>query len=241
MPDPIDLSQIRALTWDIGGTVFDWHHTIKHEVARLAAARGADLDPARFANTWRRRMFEELQRVRRGDLPWMNADQLHRRVLDELASQHPSLELSAADRDELNGIWHRLSVWPDAPDALRRLRERYTVVVLTVLSTAIAVDSSKHNGVEWDAILSCEFLGHYKPAPEAYLAGVKLLGVEPAQAIMCAAHPGDLRAAMAAGLPSAYVPRPGESGEGNDGDLSPQPDFDINALDFTDLADQLLA
>ena len=109
------------------------------------------------------------------------------------------------------------------------------------MSTAIAVDSSKHNGVEWDAIISCEFLGHYKPEAEAYQGGLKLLGVEPGQAMMCAAHPGDLRAAMAAGLRSAYVPRPGESGEGNDGDLSPQPDFDVNATDFTDLADQLLA
>lgn len=241
MPDPIDLSQIRALTWDIGGTVFDWHHTIKDEIAALAEARGADLDPALFANTWRRRMFQELQRVRSGDLPWMNADQLHRRVLDELASEHPALELSAADRDELNAVWHRLAVWPDAPDALRRLRKRYTVVVLTVMSTAIAIDSSKHNGLEWDAVISCEFLGHYKPAPEAYLGALKLLGVEPGQAIMCAAHPGDLRAAMAAGLRSAYLPRPGESGEGNDGDLSPQPDFDINAAGFTDLAGQLLA
>lgn len=241
MPETIDLSQIRALTWDIGGTVFDWHHSIKEEVEALAAARGVELDPALFANTWRRGMFEQLQKVRSGDLPWMNADQLHRMVLDDLATQHPSLALSEADLDELNEVWHRLKVWPDAPDALRRLRERYTVVVLTVMSTAIAVDSSKHNGVEWDAILSCEFLGHYKPEPEAYLSGLRLLGVEPGQAMMCAAHPGDLRAAMAAGLRSAYVPRPGEQGEGNDPDLSPQPDFDINGADFTDLADQLLA
>ena len=241
MPDPIDLSRIRALTWDIGGTVFDWHHTIRDEVAALAAARGADVDPARFANTWRRRMFQELARVRSGDLPWMNADQIHRGLLDELAEQHPSLELTPSDRDALNGVWHRLAAWPDAAEALRRLRTRYTVVVLTVMSTAIAVDSSKHNGIEWDGIISCEFLGHYKPDREAYLGGLRLLGVEPGQAMMCAAHHRDLRAAMAAGLRSAYVPRPGESGAGNDGDLSPQPDFDVNARDFTDLADQLLA
>ncbi len=241
MPDPIDLSQIRALTWDIGGTVFDWHHSIKDEVSALAANRGAELDAALFANTWRRRMFQELQRVRSGELPWMNANQLHRSVLDELAGQHPTLELSASDLDDLNQAWHRLYVWPDAADALRRLRQRYTVVVLTVMSMGIAIDSSKHNGVEWDGIISCEFLGHYKPEPEAYLGGLKLLGVQPDQAMMCAAHPGDLRAAMAAGLRSAYVPRPGESGEGNDPDLSPQADFDVNAANFTDLADQLLA
>ena len=140
MPDPIDLREIRVLTWDIGGTVFDWHHTIRDEVAGLAAARGGDVDPARFANTWRRRMFQELARVRSGDLPWMNADQIHRGLLDELAEQHPSLELSAADRDALNGVWHQLAAWPDAAAALRRLRARYTVVVLTVMSTAIAVD-----------------------------------------------------------------------------------------------------
>lgn len=241
MPEPFDLSRIRALTWDIGGTVFDWHHGIKDEVSAIAADRGAEIDPAVFANTWRRRMFEELALVRSGELPWMNADQLHRRVLDELADQYPALELSPPDLDTLNGVWHRLSAWPDAPDALRRLRERYSVVVLTVMSTAIAIDSSRHNGIDWDAILSCEFLGHYKPDAEAYQVGVRLLGIEPDQALMCAAHRGDLLAAMAAGLRSAYVPRPGESGEGNDRDLSPRPEFDVNAADFTDLADQLLA
>jgi len=240
VPDSLDLGQIRALTWDIGGTVFDWHHTIKDEVSALATDRGVELDAALFANTWRRRMFEELRLVRSGELPWMNADQLHRRVLEELAGQHAALELSSADLDQLNSVWHRLYVWPDARQSLARLRERYTVVVLTVMSMGIAVDSSKHNGIEWDGIISCEFLGHYKPDPEAYLGGLNLLGVEPEHAMMCAAHPGDLRAAMSAGVRSAYVPRPGESGEGNDSDLSPQPDFDINATDFTDLADQLL-
>ena len=102
MPDPIDLTKIRTLTWDIGGTVFDWHHSIKEEVAKRAEVHGATVDLAAFANTWRRRMFEELQRVRTGDLPRMNADALHRMVLDELAEQYPALEYSAADLDDLN-------------------------------------------------------------------------------------------------------------------------------------------
>ncbi|PZC42002.1 MAG: 2-haloacid dehalogenase [Chloroflexi bacterium] len=241
MPEPIDLSQIRALTWDIGGTVFNWHDTIKDEVSALAASRGVELDPAKFTNTWRRSMFVELGKMRAGELPRTNADGLHRMVLDELAAEYPALELTPADRDALNTVWHRMRAWPDAAAALARLRERYTVVVLTVMSAAIAVDCSKHNGIDWDAIISCEFLSHYKPDAGAYLGGLQLLGVEPSQALMCAAHPGDLRAAMAAGLRSAYVPRPGERGEGKDPDLSPQPDFDINATDFTDLADQLLA
>ena len=235
----VDLHTIKALTFDVGGTIFDWHHTIREEVERLAQARGVEIDCASFTNNWRWRMFALLGQVRSGDLPWMNADELHRRALDDMIETYPALDLTTAERDELNRVWHRLRVWPDAPQALEHLRRRYTVVVLTILSWALVVDSSKTAGITWDGILSCEFLGHYKPDPEAYHAGVRLLGLAPHEAMMVAAHPGDLRAAKEAGLHTAYVPRPGERGEGNDPDLSPQPDFDVNATDFHDLARQL--
>jgi 2-haloacid dehalogenase len=232
--------RVRLLTFDVGGTVFDWHSTIRDDVRGIAAAKGARVDAAAFANAWRRGMFEHLAEVRSGQLPWMNADHLHRMALDDVLRREPELRLSNAERDELNRVWHRLRAWPDAPAAIARLRGRFTVIVLTVLSWAIVVDSSKAAGIDWDGVLACEFLGHYKPAREAYLAGVRLAGGTPEQAMMVAAHPGDLRAAMAAGLHAAYVPRPGEQGAGNDGDLSPQPDFAVNAADFADLARQLV-
>ncbi len=236
----VDLHTIKALTFDVGGTIFDWHHTIREEVERLAHARGVEMDCASFTNNWRWRMFELLGQVRSGDLPWMNADDLHRRALDDMIETYPALDLTTAERETLNQVWHRLRVWPDAPQALEHLRSRYTVVVLTILSWALVVDSSKTAGITWDGILSCEFLGHYKPDPEAYQAGVRVLGIAPHEAMMVAAHPRDLRAAKAAGLHTAYVPRPGERGEGNDPDLSPQTDFDVNATDFHDLVRKLV-
>ena len=99
-----DLSEIKALTFDIGGTVFDWRGTIEEEVGRLAEARGADVDVRQFATDWRRGMFAMLARVRTGELPWMNADQLHRRMLDDVLAVHTGLELSASERDELNEV-----------------------------------------------------------------------------------------------------------------------------------------
>ncbi len=235
----VDLDRVRALTFDVGGTVFDWHHSIRDEVAELARQQGVELDAAQFANDWRRRMFELLFQMRAGEIERTNADGLHRLALEDVVPAH-GLDLDAAARDELNRVWHRLRVWPDFPAALKVLRSRYTVVVLTTLSWSIAVDSSKLGGLSWDGILSGEFLSHYKPDREAYLGGLELIGVTPEEAMMVAAHPGDLRAAMAAGMSAAFVPRPGERGEGNDGDLSPQDDFAINATDFADLARQLV-
>jgi 2-haloacid dehalogenase len=101
------------------------------------------------------------------------------------------------------------------------------------------VDCSKHNGISWDGILSCEFLGHYKPDAEAYHKGVSLLRLEPEQAMMVAAHPGDLSAAIKAGLHSAYVHREGESA-GIFGEVDSEIKWDVNTRDFAELESQLL-
>ena len=236
-----DLSNVKALAWDIGGTIFDWHHTIKGEVSAIAEAQGVELDAAAFTNMWRFTMFKRLQLVRRGDLPWLNADQLHRRVLDEVMDAYPQLKLDPSERDELNQVWHRMNAWPGSAECLEALRSRYKVTVLTVMSWAIAVDCSKHNGISWDGILSCEFLGHYKPEPEAYHASARYLGLDISEVMMCAAHKGDLQAAARAGMPTAYVSVATERGEGNDPDMSPDPSFTINATNFPDLSRQLLA
>ena len=236
-----DLTQIKALTFDVGGTVFDWRGTIEAEVHQLAQHQGADtLDVPQFATDWRRGMFAMLARVRSRELPWMNADELHRRVLDDVLDKHTALTLTGSERDDLNEVWHRLNAWPDAPAAIQRLRSRYTVIVLTVLSWSIVVDCSRHNGITWDGILSCEFLGDYKPDAPAYHAGVRLLRLDPSQAMMVAAHPGDLGAAMAAGLHTAYVHREGETHvlSGPAGDPE---EYDITAQDFPQLAALLLA
>ncbi len=235
----VDLKQIRALTFEVGGTVFDWHSTIRDELQSLARKRDAELDAPAFANQWRRRMFQLRGKVRAEELPWMNADERHRMAIDDVAPDHPTLELSAADRDELTMAWHRMNVWPDFPSALEALRTRYTVTILTVLSWAIAVDSSKNGGLSWDGIMSCEFIGHYKPEPEAYQGAAKLLGLRPEQCMMVAAHPTDLRAAMAAGMRSAYVPRVESNDLGSEEEF-PLADLDVNAKDFDDLVRQIV-
>ena len=226
---------IKVLTFDVGGSIFDWQTATRTAVRALANERGVEVDDHAFCFTWRRRMFEQLAEVRHGERPWQNADAIHRAVLDELAAEYPALELSPEDRDGLNRAWHRMGVWEDVPESLAALREHYVVAILTVLSLSIVVDSSRHAGIDWDAYLSCEFLGVYKPEAEAYQKGARLLGATPAETMMVAVHPPDLAAAQRAGLKAAYVkPKLKEMGSRGETD-----GFEVTAEDYRDLARQL--
>jgi 2-haloacid dehalogenase len=232
---------VKALTFDVGGTVFDWRGAIETEVQRLSDVQGVNVDPRQFATDWRVRMFEELELMKSGELPRMNADGLHRRVLDEVLDKHDALELSATERDELNQVWHRMKTWPDVVDAIHKLRGSYTTTVLTVMSYAIAVDCSKLNGLSWDGIMSCEFMDHYKKDPEAYQQGAKLLGHKPEEVMMVATHAADLMGAKNAGLKTAYIH---VEEEWIDVFPTPEPvhplsEFDVSAQSWAELVEKL--
>ena len=235
-----DFDQVRALCFDVGGTVFDWYTGISVAVSEVAQRCDVSVNAGAFAVQWRELFFDTLAQVRSGDLPRMNADAIHRLTLDRVASSFPMLSLTDEDKSELTLAWHALPAWPDAAPAIDRLRARYEVVVVTVLSYSLVLRASKRNQISWDGIISCEFLQHYKPDREAYLEGAQLLQLEPSQCMMVAAHQWDLQAARGAGMYTAFVPRPYERGANATPDLSPLPGADISAIDFNDLANRLL-
>ena len=113
---------VKALTFDVGGTVFDWRGTIEGELQTLSANQGVEVDVRRFASDWRSGMFEMLTKVKSGELPRMNADEIHRLVLDEVLEDHDTIRLSTEERDDLKQVWHRLKTWPDAIEAIHKLR-----------------------------------------------------------------------------------------------------------------------
>jgi len=231
---------IRALTFDVGGTVFDWRGTIESELQTLSAEKGVELDARQFASDWRGGMFEKLALVKSGDIPRMNADEIHRLVLDEVLESHSTLQLSSDERDDLNGVWHRLNTWPDAVDAIHTLRDTYSVNVLTVMSYAITVDSSKFNRLSWDGILSCEFLERYKTDARAYQQAAELLRLEPEEVMMVAAHTSDLMGAKNAGLKTAYVYQDDWNTEQSPREpVHALDNFDVSVKTFPELVDKL--
>jgi 2-haloacid dehalogenase len=235
----MSIAEVKALTFDVFGTVVDWRSSIIQECTALGKARGITADWAAFAAAWRGGYGPSMQRVRSGELPWTNIDTLHRMILDELLVKFGITGLSEAETDHLNRAWHRLSPWPDSVSGLTRLRTRFILATLSNGNVALLTNMAKHAGLPWDCILSAELMKHYKPDRETYLGAAALLGLQPHEVMMVAAHKGDLRAAQAAGLQAAFVPRPLERGPDRTVDVTPDPAFTVHASDFNDLATQL--
>ena len=236
---PSNLHDVRALAFDIFGTVVDWRGSLIQEGQQLQARLGLAADWPALADAWRAGYQPAMDRVRRGDLPWTPIDSLHRQILDGLLPRFGLAALDEAERMQLNRAWHRLRPWPDSVPGLTRLRRRYTLTTLSNGNLSLLVNMAKAAGLPWDCVLSAELFGHYKPDAEVYLGAARLLGLAPAQLMMVAAHPSDLAAAQQAGLKVAYIPRPSENGSG--GTMEPVGDtvFDVQAPDLVALAGTL--
>jgi len=236
----METKNIKALAFDVFGTVVDWRSSIIREGMELSRIKDfGDIDWASFADDWRKGYQPAMSIVRSGERPWENIDTLHRRILDSLLEKYNIKGLSESEIDHFNRAWHRLDPWPDAIEGLRRLRQQYVVATLSNGNVALLVNMAKYAGLPWDCVISAELFRHYKPDPEVYQGAAQLLSIQTDELVMVAAHKNDLQAARAAGCKTAFIPRPLEYGAEKMPDIEPDPEFDITAKDFILLAEQL--
>lgn len=234
------LSEVRALVFDVFGTVVDWRSSVIREGERHGRAKRLAVDWDAFADAWRAGYPRAMDQVRSGALPWQSIDRLHRRILDELLVEFGIADAFDDDaRTSFNLVWHRLAPWPDAVAGLKRLKRRFVVGTLSNGNVALLVAMAKHAKLPWDVVFSAELFHHYKPDPEVYLGAVELLGLRPWQVMMVAAHKSDLDAAKRCGLKTAFVQRPLELGARGRNDVKPESRFDLNVRDFGRLAERL--
>jgi 2-haloacid dehalogenase len=231
--------QVRALVFDVFGTVVDWRGSLIREGRALGERTRLDVDWAAFADAWRAGYQPAMHKVRTGKLPWMNIDQLHRLILDDLLKQFDIRNLREAEKDQFNRAWHRLAAWPDSVRGLKRLKKKFVISTLSNGNVSLLTNMAKHAGLPWDCVLSAELFHHYKPDSESYLGAAKMLGFKPAEVMLVAAHKDDLRAAKRCKLRTAFVRRPKEKGSQVKLDLASDRTFDYNSDDFLDLADKL--
>lgn len=232
------LAGVRALVFDVFGTLVDWRGSIAREAQALLAPRGIALDWLAFADAWRAQYQPAMAAVRSGALPFAKLDVLHRRNLEVVLDAFAIAGLDEAAKAHLNLAWHRLDAWPDVAPGLQRLRAHHRIAPCSNGNISLMVDLARRNGLPWDAILGAEIARDYKPKAIVYQAAAAAFDLDPGAVLMVAAHSDDLAAAARAGLRTAHVARPDEKGPGR-GEASPGVPVDVAARDLLHLADQL--
>jgi 2-haloacid dehalogenase len=232
-------SGVKALVFDVFGTVVDWHGSVAREVRGVAKSKGLRVNAVKFAKAWRAGYRPAMDKVLRGAAPFEKIDVIHRAILEEILAKFKITTLTEEEKARLNLVWHRLKPWPDTVRGLKRLKSKYIIATLSNGNTSLLVNMAKHAGLPWDTVFSSDTFKLFKPDPGMYLGAAGALDLRPEQVMMVAAHKGDLRAAAQCGLKTAFVKRPLEHGRGGTPDLASEPDFTINAESFLDLAAQL--
>ena len=229
---------VKALFFDVFGTLVDWRWGVAREAQRRLMPLGYSLDWLGFADAWRDEYQPSMDEVRQGRIPFCKLDVLHRRNLDRILPRFGVSGLPEDTAHKLNLAWHRLDAWPDVPRGLARLKARFMLAPVSNGNISLQVALARRNNLPWDAILGAETAGDYKPKPRVYLAACESLDLAPSACMMVAAHTNDLLAAAKCGLRTAHIARPDEHGAGR-GEARPQAPVDVAAQDLEDLAVKL--
>jgi 2-haloacid dehalogenase len=229
---------VKALFFDVFGTLVDWRTSIAREAAALLAPQGVALDWPAFADAWRGEYQGAMEEVRSGLIPFSKLDLLHRRNLEITLKRFHVATLSEDDKRNLNLAWHRLDAWPDVPPGLARLKSKFLLAPVSNGNISLMVDLARRNNLLWDAILGAEIAGDYKPKSRVYLAAAAAFDLPPEACMMVAAHSNDLAAAAALGLRTAHVARPNEKGAGR-GEGAPTVPVDFAVKSLEELAGKL--
>jgi len=232
------MQAVKALVFDVFGTLVDWRTSIAREARATLEPRGVRIDWNAFADAWRDQYQPAMELVRSGKLPFSKLDALHRRNLDVVVEQFGLRDVDEATRVHLTLAWHRLDAWPDVTAGLVRLRTRYRLAPCSNGNISLMVDLARRNGFVWDAILGAEIARDYKPKPVVYLSAAAAFDCVPAETMMVAAHSSDLAAAAAVGLRTAFIARPDEHGPGT-GESAATVPVDVSASGLTELAEKM--
>ncbi|RVW05063.1 haloacid dehalogenase type II [Rhodococcus spongiicola] len=229
-----------ALLFDVQGTATEFHASVSDALRTIDEGRHPGVSWEGVVDRWRAAYFVALEESRpTPGQDWGTVHSVYRSALDPLLAAEGVIGWTDSEREEATDAWRRLPPWPDTVPGLTRLRTRFTVATLSNADVGAVVEMSKRGGLPWDAVFTAEMAGVFKPDPRIYRMAARYLGFPPARIMMVASHKYDLRAAARLGFRTAFVARPLEFGPHGVVDTTYESDFDVNAADFLDLADQL--
>ena len=235
MPSSLpELQQVSVLAFDIFGTVLDLTGSMTPPSRRLLERKRAGVDADVFWDQWRARQRIEQYQDSLMQLGHSGYLETCRRALVYCLRLN-AIAFTDADVREVMQAWQELTPHPDVAEGLSRLKARFKLVALSNGEQPYLEHLERSRmRFGFEAIISVQRAGVFKPHPAVYRTGAMALGVEPHRIMMVAAHSFDIMGARACGYRGAYVNRYRLPYE----ESAYRPDLEVR--DFIELADALL-
>ena len=222
----LDFKQFQALTFDCYGTLIDWETGILGALRPLAAAHGKEISDAQMLALY-------------GELESEIEDEKYRKyreVLREVVrrmGERLGFQATEAEMDSLPGSLQHWPPFPDTVAALRRLKSRYQLAIISNTDDALFAETAKLLQVPFDQVITAEQAGAYKPSHKNFRMAMERLGLPKEKILHCGqSRHHDIAPARELGLKSVLVTR---RGRGAVVAHAAQPDLEVP--DLRSLAD----
>jgi 2-haloacid dehalogenase len=221
----LDFSRFEILTFDCYGTLINWEDGILRCVHKILSAHGKDADDAAILQLYGD--FEA--KAEQGEY------RSYREVLQSVVRQFgKQLGFTPADK-EIGSLPNSLKdwkPWPDTVTALRELRSRFRLAIVSNVDDDLFAATRPQLGVEFDQIITAQQAGAYKPSLKIFELALSRVGV-PAHRVL---HVGqslyhDVLPAQLLGLATVWVNRPSaRTGVGAVKAAEARPDLQVSSL-----------
>lgn len=230
-----ELENCKALTFDLFGTVLDLGGSLTPFIGEFLQKKGSSADPAEFWAQWRYRQRIEQYQDNIVDLGHSGYLEVARRAFTYVNGLN-NVDVTSDETHRFMVAWQNLSPFPEVAAGLERLQKRFKLVALSNGERAF-LDHLTKNRIKWDfdAVISVQVVGAFKPHPGVYRRAAHLLELEIGECLMVSANSFDVMGARACGMRGAFVNRYGLPYE----DSPHVPD--VTVTNFTELADALLS
>lgn len=221
----IKFNQYKALTFDCYGTLIDWENGILDVLKRLLLAHNINLDDEQILE-----LFAEFEaEVEKGE--YIKYREVLKRVVQKFGERF-GFEPTA---EELNSLADSIQHWlpfPDTVEALKTLKQKFKLVIISNVDDDLFAFSAKYLEVEFDQIITAEQAKSYKPSLNNFRLAIERIDLPLEQILHVAASVyHDIVTAKSLGLSTVWVNRRAKQKRYYiTGSVGSQPDLEVPNL-----------
>ena len=222
----VDFDRFEWLSFDCYGTLVDWETGISDAATGVLAPHGVHVSKPEVLA-----LFASVEpEVQQGG-KFMEYRGVLRRVM-QLMGDRVGVRLSEREETCLVDTIGTWPVFPDTIEALRLMKSRYKLAIITNVDDDLFAPAARTLGVELDALVTSQQCASYKPNLNNFHIAMERMGVEKAGWLHIAEslyH--DIGPANALGIPAVWVNRGHGNAEGATRHADARPDLEVHSLD----------